>query len=90
MMTKKCCDDLAKPTRPVATISICRVFADRSPAAVANERLNPFVMLLWNDPALGIKWPVSESEAILSAKDKVQPLLSELPPYFHFDPEDPR
>jgi dTDP-4-dehydrorhamnose 3,5-epimerase len=41
--------------------------------------------LLWNDPALGIKWPVAESEASLSAKDKVQPRLNELPAYFHFD-----
>lgn len=25
--------------------------------------------LLWNDPALGIQWPLRESDAILSAKD---------------------
>jgi len=46
--------------------------------------------LLWNDPALGIEWPVGEDEAILSAKDKVQPRLAELPPYFYFDPEHVR
>ncbi|CAI9409098.1 dTDP-4-dehydrorhamnose 3,5-epimerase [Pleomorphomonas sp. T1.2MG-36] len=34
--------------------------------------------LRWNDPALGIDWPVAEDTAILSAKDRVQPLLSEL------------
>jgi dTDP-4-dehydrorhamnose 3,5-epimerase len=34
--------------------------------------------LRWNDPALGIDWPVKEGEAILSPKDKRQPLLSEL------------
>ena len=34
--------------------------------------------LRWNDPALAIDWPVSEDKAILSAKDRVQPLLSEL------------
>jgi dTDP-4-dehydrorhamnose 3,5-epimerase len=34
--------------------------------------------LRWNDPALGIDWPVKESEAILSPKDTRQPLLSEL------------
>lgn len=38
--------------------------------------------LLWNDPALGIAWPVSEADAILSAKDKVQPRLADLPAYF--------
>ena len=34
--------------------------------------------LRWNDPALGSDWPVAEDKAILSAKDRVQPLLSEL------------
>jgi dTDP-4-dehydrorhamnose 3,5-epimerase len=34
--------------------------------------------LRWNDPALGIDWPVAEGKAILSARDRVQPLLSEL------------
>ncbi len=46
--------------------------------------------LLWNDPALGIEWPVAEEKAILSAKDKVQPRLADLPPYFHFDLEHAR
>ena len=34
--------------------------------------------LLWNDPALGIRWPIQEGEAILSGKDRVQPRLGEL------------
>lgn len=38
--------------------------------------------LLWNDPALAIAWPISEADAILSAKDKVQPRLADLPAYF--------
>ncbi len=38
--------------------------------------------LRWNDPALGIDWPVAESEALLSPKDTRQPLLSELGPVF--------
>lgn len=38
--------------------------------------------LLWNDPALGIAWPVSETDAVLSAKDKAQPRLADLPAYF--------
>ena len=38
--------------------------------------------LLWNDPALGIEWPVSAEEAIVSDKDRVQPTLEALPDYF--------
>jgi len=38
--------------------------------------------LRWDDPDLGIAWPVTGAEAILSAKDKQHPRLSELPPYF--------
>ena len=34
--------------------------------------------LLWNDPALGIRWPMAEEEAVLSDRDRVQPRLSEL------------
>ena len=34
--------------------------------------------LLWNDPALGIAWPLPEAQAILSEKDRRQPRLSEL------------
>lgn len=38
--------------------------------------------VLWNDPALGIDWPVTEAEAQLSAKDRVAPRLADLPPLF--------
>lgn len=34
--------------------------------------------LRWNDPAIGIDWPVTEAEAILSGKDKTAPLLADL------------
>ncbi len=40
--------------------------------------------LLWNDPDLGIDWPVNADEAILSAKDKMQPRLADLPNYFEY------
>jgi dTDP-4-dehydrorhamnose 3,5-epimerase len=43
--------------------------------------------LRWNDPALGIAWPVVEADAKLSDKDRVQPLLSELPHYFTYGGE---
>ena len=38
--------------------------------------------MAWDDPALGIDWPVEPGEALLSDKDKRQPKLSELPPLF--------
>ena len=34
--------------------------------------------ILWNDPALGIAWPIPEAEAILSDKDRRQPRLAEI------------
>ncbi len=34
--------------------------------------------LLWNDPALGIQWPLPADEVVLSDKDLGQPMLSEL------------
>jgi dTDP-4-dehydrorhamnose 3,5-epimerase len=38
--------------------------------------------LLWNDPALGIAWPVSAGDALLSGKDLEHPVLSCLPRFF--------
>lgn len=40
--------------------------------------------LRWNDPALGIDWGIDEGRAILSEKDRRQPLLAELPPAFEY------
>ncbi len=40
--------------------------------------------LLWNDPALGIEWPLAEGEAVLSDKDRVHPTLADLPEYFRY------
>ena len=40
--------------------------------------------LLWSDPALGIMWPVPETEAFLSDKDRAQPRLAELVTPFKF------
>ena len=46
--------------------------------------------LLWNDEALGIAWPVSAAEAILSENDEQQPKLAELPAYFRFESAEDR
>ena len=39
--------------------------------------------LAWDDPALKIAWPVTESKAILSDKDRRLPRFCELPAYFN-------
>ena len=41
--------------------------------------------LLWNDPALGISWPVTEAEAILSERDQKHPRLADLPRFFLYE-----
>lgn len=38
--------------------------------------------ILWNDPDLGIDWPIQADLAVLSGKDKVNPTLKDLPAYF--------
>ena len=38
--------------------------------------------LRWDDPVLGIAWPVSRQEAVLIERDEHWPLLSDLPAYF--------
>jgi len=38
--------------------------------------------LLWNDPDLGIAWPVTADQAILSPKDKTHPRLKDLKDLF--------
>lgn len=38
--------------------------------------------LAWNDPAIGVEWSSLANPETLSAKDRVQPKLAELPAYF--------
>jgi dTDP-4-dehydrorhamnose 3,5-epimerase len=38
--------------------------------------------VFWNDPDLGIKWPIDAESAILSEKDQQLPRFSELPDIF--------
>ncbi|WP_230530743.1 dTDP-4-dehydrorhamnose 3,5-epimerase [Microvirga roseola] len=38
--------------------------------------------LAWDDPTVGIAWPVDPARAVLSDKDRRQPTLAELPVYF--------
>jgi dTDP-4-dehydrorhamnose 3,5-epimerase len=41
--------------------------------------------LLWCDPALGIDWPVSADQALISDKDRRHPPLSRLSRFFQFE-----
>ena len=41
--------------------------------------------IAWNDPDLGIDWPLEHGRAVLSAKDQRQPRLADLPPVFSFE-----
>ena len=45
--------------------------------------------LLWNDPALGIAWPVSTDDALVSDKDRKHPVLSGLPRFFRYETTAP-
>lgn len=38
--------------------------------------------IAWDDPALAIPWPVTDGGPLLSAKDRAQPRLADLAPYF--------
>jgi len=42
--------------------------------------------LLWSDPALGVAWPVSPDEALMSDKDRKHPVLARLPRHFRHEP----
>jgi len=41
--------------------------------------------LLWNDPALGIAWPVAAAEAVLSDKDRKLPRFADFVSPFRYD-----
>jgi dTDP-4-dehydrorhamnose 3,5-epimerase len=38
--------------------------------------------VIWNDPDIGIEWPIEADQTILSDKDKVLPRLADCPPWF--------
>jgi len=41
--------------------------------------------VLWNDPDLGIRWPVDADSVVLSEKDQHSPRLSDLPDFFEYE-----
>lgn len=40
--------------------------------------------LLFNDPAIGIRWPMKLDNIVISDKDKIQPDMAELPAFFTY------
>jgi dTDP-4-dehydrorhamnose 3,5-epimerase len=42
----------------------------------------------WNDPTIGIAWPITEGEAELSDKDRNLPMLKEIREVFSYEPAE--
>ena len=72
-------------------------FCTLKPDTVINYKVTAYYSaahdkgLAWNDPATGIRWPALADPESLSPKDRVQPLLAELPEHFRYaaQPESP-
>jgi dTDP-4-dehydrorhamnose 3,5-epimerase len=45
--------------------------------------------LIWNDPTIGITWPIGAGEAVLSSKDTVLPAFAGFTSPFSYDPATP-
>ena len=63
-------------------------FCTLEPNSVTSYRVTEFYSpehdkgVAWDDPAFGIQWPALADPTTLSAKDRSQPRLDQLPPYF--------
>ena len=44
--------------------------------------------MAWDDPDVGVSWPLEDLVPVLSDKDKVQPKLADLPAFFTYDQKD--
>lgn len=66
-------------------------FCTLKPDTVINYKVTAYYSaehdkgLAWNDPAIGIEWPALADPDTLSAKDRAQPLLADLPEYFRYE-----
>jgi dTDP-4-dehydrorhamnose 3,5-epimerase len=66
-------------------------FCTLQPDSVLNYKVTAYYSaehdkgLAWDDAAIGIDWPSLADPATLSAKDRSQPLLADLPGYFSMD-----
>ena len=65
-------------------------FCTLEPNSITSYRVTSFYSrehdkgVAWDDAAFGIEWPEIADPDTLSAKDRVQPRLSELPAYFEW------
>jgi dTDP-4-dehydrorhamnose 3,5-epimerase len=63
-------------------------FCSLEPSSVISYRVTNYYSrehdkgVAWDDPDIGIKWPEIADRKTLSAKDRQQPRLAELPSYF--------
>lgn len=65
-------------------------FCTLKPDTVINYKVTAYYSaehdkgLAWDDPAIGIEWPALADPHTLSAKDRAQPRLADLPEYFRY------
>jgi dTDP-4-dehydrorhamnose 3,5-epimerase len=63
-------------------------FCTLEPNAVISYRVTSYYSpehdkgVAWDDPEIGVDWPAIADAETLSAKDRAQPGLADLPPYF--------
>ncbi len=62
----------------------CTLTADTEVIYKVSDYYNPVHerAIRWNDPAIGIPWPVGEAMAIISDRDRRSPLLAQQPDLF--------
>jgi dTDP-4-dehydrorhamnose 3,5-epimerase len=66
-------------------------FCSLEPNSVISYRVTSYYSadddngVAWDDPDIGIDWPQVADRESLSAKDRRQPSLAELPPYFSME-----
>lgn len=46
--------------------------------------------IVWNDPAIDIRWPFHERDMVLSDKDKMLPRLADLSSHFSYSAQQPK
>jgi len=58
----------------------CTLEADTEIAYKMSDHFSPehYMGVAWNDPALGIDWPVAAKAAVLSARDRLLPTLADV------------
>ena len=82
--------DAANGTQLLIPAGFAHGFATLEPGTLVHYKVSAYYNaacdkgLAFDDPALGIAWPVTADKAVLSAKDRLHPKLADLPAYFTF------